>query len=78
MESSCCMRRYPKAVSKELGMAELNIGDRIRVKDRPNYTLSGWEGEVVEVKEDPKGWIIMRADKTGYRMAFPDIELEKL
>ncbi len=59
-------------------MAELKIGDKVRVNDRPNYTLSGWEGEVVEVKEDPKGWIIVKADKTGYRMAFPESELEKL
>ncbi len=59
-------------------MAELKVGDRIRVKDRPNYTLSGWEGKVVEVKEDPKGWIIIEAEKTGYRMAFPESELEKL
>jgi hypothetical protein len=59
-------------------MAELQIGDRIKVKERLNYTLSGWEGEVMEVKEDPKGWIIIKADKTGYRMAFPESELEKL
>jgi hypothetical protein len=59
-------------------MGELKIGDRVRVKDRPNYTLSGWEGEVVEVKEDPKGWIIIKADKTGYRMAFPESQLAKL
>jgi hypothetical protein len=59
-------------------MAELKIGDRIKVKSRPNYTLSGWEGEVVEIKEDPKGWIIIKADKTGYRMAFPESELEKI
>ena len=59
-------------------MAELNTGDRVKVKERPNYTLSGWEGEVVEVKEDPKGWIIIKADKTGYRMAFPETELKKL
>jgi hypothetical protein len=58
-------------------MTELNTGDKVRVKERPNYTLSGWEGEVVEVKEDPKGWIIIKADKTGYRMAFPETELEK-
>lgn len=56
----------------------MQTGDRVRVKERPNYTLSGWEGEVVEVKEDPKGWIIIKADKTGYRMAFPETELEKL
>ncbi|MBE0479533.1 MAG: hypothetical protein IBX68_00985 [Dehalococcoidia bacterium] len=59
-------------------MADLKTGDRVRVKERPSYTLSGWEGEIVEVKEDPKGWIIIKADKTGYRMAFPETELEKL
>jgi hypothetical protein len=59
-------------------MAELKTGDRVRVKNRADYTLSGWEGEVLEVKEDPKGWIIMKADKTGYRMAFPESQLEKL
>ena len=35
-------------------MAELNVGDRVRVKERPDYTLSGWEGKVVEVKGDPQ------------------------
>ena len=59
-------------------MADLKIGDRVKVKDKPNYTLSGWEGDVVEVKEDPKGWIIIKAEKTGYRMAFPDSEIEKI
>jgi hypothetical protein len=59
-------------------MAELKVGDRVKVKDRPNYTLSGWQGEVVEVKIDPKGWIIIKADNTGYRMAFPESELDKL
>lgn len=59
-------------------MAALNVGDKVRVKERQNYTLSGWEGEVVEVKEDPKGWIIIKAAKTGYKMAFPETELEKV
>ncbi len=59
-------------------MADLKTGDRVRVKERTDYTLSGWEGEVIEVKEDPKGWIIVKADKTGYRMAFPETQLEKL
>jgi hypothetical protein len=59
-------------------MSELVVGDKVRVKERPNYTLSGWTGEVVEVKEDPKGWIIIRADKTGYKMAFPETELQKI
>jgi hypothetical protein len=59
-------------------MSEFSVGDKVRVKERPNYTLSGWEGEIVEVKEDPKGWIIMKAAKTGYKMAFPETELEKI
>jgi hypothetical protein len=59
-------------------MSEFSIGDKVRVKERPNYTLSGWEGEIVEVKEDPKGWIIIKAAKTGYKMAFPETELEKI
>jgi hypothetical protein len=63
-------------------MAEFKVGDKARVKDRPGwpggYKLAGWEGQVVEVKEDPKGWVIMKADKTGYDMAFPEAELEKI
>jgi hypothetical protein len=59
-------------------MSELSVGDKVSVKERPNYTLSGWEGEVVEVKEDPKGWIIIKAAKTGYKMAFPETELKKI
>ena len=59
-------------------MAELTVGDKVRVKERTNYTLSGWKGEVVEVKEDPKGWIIIKAAKTGYKMAFPETELRKI
>lgn len=59
-------------------MSEVNVGDKVKVKERPQYTLSGWTGEVVEVKEDPKGWVIIKADKTGYRMAFPLSELEKI
>jgi hypothetical protein len=60
---------------------KFNVGDRVRVLDRPGwpggYQLANWEGEVVEVKEDPIGYIIMRADKTGYDMAFRGDELEK-
>jgi len=59
-------------------MAELQIGDRVRVREKTNYTLSGWEGEVLEIKVDPQGWIIVKADKTGYRMAFPESELDKI
>ncbi len=63
-------------------MDEFKVGDKARVKDRPGwpggYKLAGWEGEIVEVKEDPKGWVIMKADKTGYDMAFPEAELDKI
>ena len=63
-------------------MSELEVGDRVRVKDRPGwpggYKIANWEGMIVEVKEDPKGYVIMKADKTGYNMAFPEQELEKI
>jgi len=63
-------------------MGTFQVGDRVTVKDRPGwpggYKIAGWEGEAVEVKDDPKGYVIMVADKTGYRMAFPEHELEKL
>ena len=62
-------------------MSEFKVGDRAKVKDRPGwpdgYKIAGWEGKIVEVKDDPKGYVIMLADKTGYRMAFPEHELEK-
>jgi len=63
-------------------MSELKVGDRVKIKDRPGwpggYKIAGWEGTIVEVKEDPKDYVIMLADKTGYRMAFPELELEKI
>jgi hypothetical protein len=63
-------------------MSELKVGDRVKVKDRPGwpggYKIANWEGMIVEVKEDPKGYVIMKADKTGYNMAFPEQELEKV
>jgi hypothetical protein len=63
-------------------MSELEVGDRVRVKDRPGwpggYKIANWEGTIVEVKEDPRGYVIMKADKTGYNMAFPEQELDKI
>ncbi len=57
------------------------MGEKIRVKDRPGwpggYKIAGWTGGIVEVKDDPQGYVIMKADKTGYRMAFHEEELEK-
>jgi hypothetical protein len=63
-------------------MSQLKVGDRVKVKDRPGwpagYKIANWEGEIVEVKADPAGYVIMKADKTGYNMAFPEHELEKV
>ena len=63
-------------------MAKFKVGDRAKVEDRPGwpggYKIANWEGEIIEVKEDPAGYVIMRADKTGYNMAFPENELVKL
>ena len=63
-------------------MSVFKLGDRARVKDRPGwpggYTIANWEGEIVEVKTDPTGYVILKADKTGYNMAFPEKDLEKI
>ena len=63
-------------------MSEFKVGDRAMVKDRPGwpggYTIANWEGEIVEVRADPTGYVILKADKTGYNMAFPEKELEKI
>ncbi len=63
-------------------MGKFQVGDKAKVKDRPGwpggYKIANWEGKIVEVKDDPKGYVIMLADKTGYRMAFPEDELDKV
>ncbi len=63
-------------------MAKFKVGDRVKVLELPkwpgDYKIANWEGEIVEVEEDPAGWVIMKADKTGYNMAFPEKELEKI
>lgn len=62
-------------------MAKFNVGDKVKVLDRPGwpggYKIAGWEGTIVEVKKDPEGYVVMKAAKTGYNMAFPENELEK-
>ncbi len=77
-----------KAIAEGLGTPEINAdskfeaGDRAKVQDRPGwpggYKIANWEGEIVEVKEDPAGYVIMKADKTGNDMAFPEGELDKI
>jgi hypothetical protein len=63
-------------------MAMFLVGDRVKVLDRPNwpdgYKIAGWEGSVVEVRDNPAGYVIVKADKTGYNMAFPEKELAKI
>jgi hypothetical protein len=62
-------------------MAIFSVGDRAKVIDKPGwpdggYKLTGWEGRIVEVLENPAGWVLMKADQTGYRMLFHEKELE--
>ena len=63
-------------------MSQFKVGDRVKVKDKPGYPggykIAHWKGEIVEVKTNPSGYVIMKADKTGYNMAFPENELEKV
>ena len=62
-------------------MTKFNVGDKVKVLDRPGwpggYKIAGWKGTIVEVKKDPEGYVVMKAEKTGYNMAFPENELEK-
>jgi hypothetical protein len=64
-------------------MAKFSIGDRVKVLDKPNwpdggYKIANWEGTIVQVVEDPAGYVMMKADKTGYDMMFHEKELELL
>ena len=63
-------------------MSQFSVGDRVKVRERPGwpggYKIANWEGQIVEVKDDPASYVIMKADKTGYDMAFPENELEKV
>ena len=57
-------------------MGKFQAGEKARVVDRQSwpegYKIAGWTGQVVEVRDDPKGYVILLADNTGYRMAFPE------
>ena len=60
-------------------MAKFKVGDRVKVLDRKGwpggYKIADWEGKITEVKEDPAGYVVMKADKTGYDMTFYENEL---
>ncbi len=63
-------------------MSKFNVGDKVKVLDRHGwpggYKIAGWKGTIVEVKNDPKGYVVMKDAKTSYTMAFPENELEKV
>ena len=63
-------------------MAKFIVGDRVKVLDRKGwpcgYKIANWEGKITEVKEDPSGYVVMKADKTGYDMTFYENELVKI
>ena len=42
------------------------------------YKIANWEGKITEVKDDPSGYVVMKADKTGYDMTFSENELVKI
>jgi hypothetical protein len=72
----------PATHTQEIKMAKFKVGDRAKVLDRPGwlggYKISNWEGKIVEIKGDPAGYVVFKVDKTGYNMAFPENELEKI
>lgn len=50
-------------------MAAIKVGDRVRIKDRPDwllsksYKLANAEGRVAEVVEEPEGYITVLLDE---------------
>ena len=71
-------------------MAEIKVGDRVRVKDRPDwpsppgYQMANTEGEVYQVKEEA-GFVMFRVNTSnidvlepGTTMVFPEESLEKI
>ena len=64
-------------------MAKFVVGDRVKVVDKPRwptgfYKLENWQGDIVEVMEDPEGYVFMKTHKTRYKMTFHENELEKI
>ena len=60
-------------------MSKFNVGDKVKVLDRPGwpggYKIADWKGTIVEVKQDPEGYVIMKSERTGYNMSFLENEL---
>ncbi len=71
-------------------MAEIKEGDRVRVKDRPEwakppgYKLANSEGVVVSLREPEGFFVVVRLDKTeadiylGTNLAFRTDAIEKI
>jgi len=64
-------------------MPKFNVGDRMKVLYKPNwpdggYKIANWEGTIVEIIDNPAGYVLMKANKTGYNMLFYEKELEPL
>ena len=63
-------------------MAKFNVGDRAKVLDKNGwpggYKIANWEGKIVEVIDNPAGYVVMKADKSGYNMAFSENELFRI
>jgi hypothetical protein len=75
--------QMPVTTIKEINISKFNIGDRVKILDKTNwldggYKIANWEGKIVEVMENPIGYVLMKADKTGYNMMFHEKELELL
>ena len=64
-------------------MPIFKVGNTVKVLDKPNwpdggYKIANWVGTIIQVVEDLAGYVMMKADKTGYNMLFHEKELEKI
>jgi acyl dehydratase len=77
--------QYPEMENSK--MAEFQVGDRVRVKDRPEwpgrYKLTGAEGSITRLQE-PAGYVMVRVERTeasvipGTTLVFRSDAVEKI
>jgi hypothetical protein len=63
-------------------VAKFDVGDKVKVLDKPGwpeggYKLANLEGKIVEVIENPGGYVLIQTYKNRYKMTFHENELEK-
>ena len=80
-------RAFPSTSQESIEVNKFQVGDRIRIKDRPEwpgrYKLAGSEGSIIELRESA-GYAIVHLEKTeaevnpGITLTFRSDAIEKM